>query len=69
MEQKLFKILKLVGIGFVVLVLLHQGYKAVYNPFTTETVTYVNYYDGIDVVGTVIREENVITANYDGVFA
>lgn len=69
MEQKLFKILKLVGIGFVVLVLLHQGYKAVYNPFTTETVTYVNYYDGIDVVGTVIREENVITANYDGVLS
>lgn len=69
MEQKLFKILKLVGIGFVVLVLLHQGYKAVYNPFTTETVTYVNYYDGIDVVGTVIRDENVITANYDGVLS
>ena len=69
MEQKLFKILKLVGIGFVVLVLLHQGYKAVYNPFTTETVTYVNYYDGIDVVGTVIREENVITKNYDGVLS
>lgn len=69
MEQKLFKILKLVGIGFVVLVLLHQGYKAVYNPFTTETVTYVNYYDGIDVVGTVIRDENIITADYNGVLS
>lgn len=69
MEQKLFKILKLVGIGFVVLVLLHQGYKAVYNPFTTETVTKVNYYDGIDVVGMVIREENVISAEYDGVLS
>ncbi|MBR5452157.1 MAG: hypothetical protein IKV36_04085 [Clostridia bacterium] len=69
MEQKLLKILKLVGIGFVVLVLLHQGYKAVYNPFTTQTVTHVNYYDGIDVVGMVIRDENVITAEYDGVLS
>ena len=69
MEQKIFKWLKIVGVGFVALVLIHQLYQAFYNPFTTETVTYVNYYDGIDVVGTVIREESVITQDYSGVLS
>lgn len=69
MEQKLIRILKMLGIGFVILVLLHQGYKAVYNPFTTETVTHVSYYDGIDVVGMVVRDETVITADYEGVLS
>lgn len=69
MEHKIFKWLKIVGVGFVALVLIHQLYKAFYNPFTTETVTYVNYYDGIDVVGTVIREESVILQDYSGVLS
>ncbi len=67
MEKRFFAILKIIAVVFVVILLVSQLYKAFYNPFTTETVMQANYYDGIDALGIVIREESVITADYSGV--
>ena len=69
MSDGLKKGLKITACVAVILVLLYQIYKFFYNPFTTETVTAVTYFDGIDSVGMVIREEQIITADTKGVIS
>ncbi len=69
MSGRLLKLLKLAAVIFAVLTVFHQLYKAFYSPFTTETVLSVDYYDGIDCLGFVIRDETVIHSSTSGVIS
>lgn len=67
MNKGLLRVLKITAACFVALMILSQLYKTLYNPFTTETVRSAEYYSGIDVVGLILRDETVITAQTDGI--
>lgn len=69
MSKKILKAVKIIAVAFTVLTVFHQMYKAFYSPFTTETVTEVDYYDGIDCPGLVIRDETVIHSSASGVIS
>lgn len=69
MNEKLMRILKIAAAALVILMLVSQLYKTLYNPFTTETVMAAEYYDGIDVVGLVLRDETIVTADVSGVIS
>lgn len=67
MSDKLLKWLKAVVFVCVAMMLIHQLYKSFYSPFTTETVMSADLYDGVDVVGFVIKDETVIHSDKTGV--
>ena len=60
-------VLKLfIGLAAVVF-LLHQFYSSVYKPITTESAEYYEAVDGLNVTGVIIRQENIILSDTQGV--
>lgn len=47
--------------------LLHQFYSSVYKPITTESAEYYEAVDGLNVTGVIIRQENIILSDTQGV--
>lgn len=56
----------IIGI-FAVIFIGHQLYSSLYTPITTAGAEYYEAVDGLKIVGTIIREETVITNNSSGV--
>lgn len=52
---------------FILSFLIFQGYRATYNPLSTESAIYYKTYDGIPVTGVIIRDEAVLTSDVPGV--
>ena len=69
MSHKVKKWLTVILISAVALFLINQLYQVFYNPFTTQTVQTVSYYDGVDALGMVVRDEKVVTADVTGVIS
>lgn len=55
-----------IGLAAVVF-LLHQFYSSVYKPITTESAEYYEAVDGLNVTGVIIRQENIILSDTQGV--
>lgn len=47
---------------------VHQLYSAVYKPISTETAVYYESVDGLNIMGTVIRNEYYVTCDTGGVY-
>lgn len=47
---------------------VHQIYSAVYKPITTDTAVYYESVDGLNITGTIIRNEYYITCDTGGVY-
>ncbi|MBE6727679.1 MAG: hypothetical protein E7562_03415 [Ruminococcaceae bacterium] len=61
----------IVRIILVVVVLVffgHQFYSSVYKPVTTETAVYYEMIDGLNITGTIIRNEYLVTCDTNGVY-
>ncbi len=67
MSDRVMKWFKIIVAVSVAMMLIHQIYKSVYTPFTTQTVESVDLYDGVDFVGFVIKDETVIHSDLNGV--
>ncbi len=56
----------IIGI-FAIVFIVHQLYSSLYNPITTESAEYFEAVDGINIVGTLIRGETIVSNNSSGV--
>lgn len=45
---------------------VHQLYSSFYKPITTASAEYYTAVEGVEITGTIIREEKIITASSDG---
>lgn len=61
-------VLKVFIIVIAVVFVGHQLYSSLYTPITTETALYTEAADGLNITGTIIRRESLITNNVQGVF-
>ena len=51
----------------IVVFFIHQFYSSVYKPISTESAEFYEAVNGLNITGTIIRQESVITCNKDGV--
>ena len=59
-EHRAVKIL--IGI-FAAVFIFHQIYSSLYKPITTQSASFYTATDGLNITGTVIRQEHIITGN------
>lgn len=65
--MKKHKVLKIMLAMLIIAFLAHQIYAALYSSVTTSTALYYEHSDGIDVSALIIRDENVISSEQQGV--
>lgn len=61
-----FKILKIILCVIAVIFIFHQIYSSTYKPITTVSAEYHTTTEGLQINGTIIREEKLITSGTDG---
>lgn len=61
-------IVKLLLVAVVLIFFFHQFYSSVYKPITTETAVYHEMVDGLNITGTIIRNEYLVTCDTNGVY-
>ena len=60
-------IIKWMTLIFLLVFILSQVYKVVYNPLTTDTAIYYEAYDGLSTSGLIIRDEAIVKSKLSGV--
>lgn len=64
--EKSNKLIKLIIAFCILFFLIYQYYVGFYSSITTESASYFEYTEGIDTVGTFIRNEETITSTKEG---
>ena len=65
MKKKLIS--RIIVIAAVLVFVIHQIYSAAYKPITTESAVHYTATDGLNITGTLIRNEQIITSDSGGV--
>ncbi len=66
MRTKELKLIKWLGIAFLVIYLVHQFYSSVYNPLVTDMVVYDSSYVGVELETLFVRDETLVSSTEGG---